>query len=188
VPDEDRSHLTELETAILAVIWRRGPCSAYSVQREFAESPTARWSSSTGSIYPALKRLARGDYLSIVEQPWGKSTKSVFSLSEAGRKALANWVVRLEETGGPSYDPIRTRLYFLDILAGPDERLAFIAAATERTRDELERMENLAGRLQQQGPLVEYLAVIGAVLELKARIDWLMEAGIVLSSDAGSAS
>jgi len=54
------ARLTPLEQALLGVVGL-GRKSAYDIRRLFTDTPMTQFSSSPGSIYPALKRLeARG--------------------------------------------------------------------------------------------------------------------------------
>lgn len=168
------TQLTELETAIIGVVWRRGPCSAYAVQTEFAASPTIRWSSSAGSIYPALKRLEQRSLVTAEQHRWGKSTKKLFAVSATGRAELTDWILNIDGVAGPSYDAIRTRFFFLDALPTADERLRVVARAAEETAEEITRMKRVYCEAQN-GPAAEFLAVRGGLMELETRLQWLQQ-------------
>ena len=49
--------LSELEGAVLGLIWRQGPLTAHAVRSVFAGSPTPYFSGSEGSIYAVVRRL-----------------------------------------------------------------------------------------------------------------------------------
>ena len=51
--------LTELEGAVLSVLARRQPLSAYGIRKEFEAAVTRSWSASAGSVYPLVKRLTK---------------------------------------------------------------------------------------------------------------------------------
>ena len=55
--ENDRKNLTELEACVLALVAKEGPCTAYSIRKQFEESLTSTWHASTGSIYPLIRRM-----------------------------------------------------------------------------------------------------------------------------------
>lgn len=167
---------TELEAAVLGLVDRHGPCTAYAVRREFLDSPTTYWSGSAGAIYPLVSRLEERGLLTARHVPWGRSTKKEVSLTRAGRRALRRWLVPPLPTWAASHtvDPVRTRLHHLDAL-DPEDRLAFVDDAEAKVRLHL---ADVRGRLQCSNgddPLFERLALRGVVLELEARSRWLGE-------------
>ncbi|MCS6625417.1 PadR family transcriptional regulator [Roseibacterium beibuensis] len=166
--------LTELESCVLGVVWRRGPCSAYVVRLEFAHSHSAQWSASAGSIYPAVKRLQGLGLLDSTPRPWGRRGRTELTLTSAGLGALRAWIQRMDSwTADPTSDPVRTRLFFLDALELDEERRAAIRKAEENTRSKLESLRRHVEDLKHASAGVEYLAALGGVFELEARSRWL---------------
>ena len=165
--------MTELENAVLGVVWRRGPCSAYSVKREFETSPSGSWSASAGSIYPLVKKLTAAGLLRAQEQPWGTRRKTVVALTRAGKNALAHWVAAVPNSlGQPPPDPIRTRAFFLDVLT-PVDRLRFLDEAEEATSSAIEQLRSGMAALPDTESKFEFLGASGAVFQLKARLRWI---------------
>src|SRR5262245_30684654 len=99
--------LTDLEACVLGVVWRDGPCTAYAVRRELADSTAPRWSASAGSIYPVLQRLEAVGLVAATTRSWGARGKREFAATAAGQEQLRAWVPAkgASEFGGPSYDP-----------------------------------------------------------------------------------
>ena len=165
--------LTELDNCILGVIWREGPMSAYGVRAHFARSSTTTWSSSTGTVYPAIRRL-RDNGLLDAASPSGPRKSELLSLTAKGRDALKRWLKDVAvELGASTADPIRTRVHFLSALGAADRKraLADYRAATSAAIDELEKE---AGRpATSRVERSERLGTLGALAELRARLDWL---------------
>lgn len=165
--------LTELECCILGVIWREGPMSAYGVRAHFAASTTVSWSSSTGTVYPAIRRLRDAEYVDAAS-PTGPRKRELLSLTGKGREALEHWLTRVtDDLGASTADPIRTRVHFLAALDPQARRqvLAGYRAATRAAIDELERhAEQPATTAVERS---EWLGTLGALAELRARLDWL---------------
>ena len=167
--------LTELESCILGVVWREGPMSAYGVRSHFAASPTVTWSSSTGTVYPAIGRL-RNSGLLIAAAPTGPRKRELLSITNEGRRSLRRWLTAVPpELGASTSDPIRTRVHFLAALP-PRQRqqsLTRFRAVTVAAINELER--EAASPAVTRVEKSEMLGTLGSLAELRARLNWLDE-------------
>ncbi len=166
--------MTELDFTILAIIARDGPLSAYDVRKVFARSLTSTWSSSTGSIYPSIRRLEKARQVAS-SSPKGARARKTLRVTAGGRAALDRWLEAITpEAAGPTPNPVRTRMYFLGILSSA-KRSAIIRSAIESTRaaaTEAERRR--ASRVSdEREDVVQYLASEGVLYELRARLAWL---------------
>ena len=171
----DRRHrMTELDYTILAIIARNGPLSAYDVRKVFARSLTSTWSSSTGSIYPSIRRLEDARYVAS-SSPKGARARKTIRVTSAGRAAVEDWLEAITpEIAGPTPHPVRTRMYFLGIL-GPRKRTAIIRKAIASTRSATSAAEQ---RRTERGnanrnDVVQHLASEGVLHELSGRLRWL---------------
>lgn len=164
--------LTELDNCILGVIWRGGPMSAYDVRNHFAASTTRAWSSSTGTVYPSIKRLIAAGFLTASERS-GPRKRQLLSLTDAGSKALRHWLECISaEVGSPTADPLRTRVHFLGALPENDRRKAFEQYRSV-TAEKIEELERIAARPARSAvEKSERLGTLGALMELKARLAW----------------
>jgi DNA-binding PadR family transcriptional regulator len=180
-------HLTELENAVLGVVWLRGPCSAYLIKREFDTAPSVSWSASAGSIYPLVRKLAASGLLVMTKAPWGKGTKTLVELSGTGRQALVDWTASVPEWAGlVAPDPIRTRVFFLNVLSTIDDHLRFVEDSEQVTRTAIANLESELRELPAQASVFERLANEGALFQLKARLRWLRRLRGVLQGEPGS--
>jgi DNA-binding PadR family transcriptional regulator len=165
--------LTELDNCILGVIWRGGPMSAYGVRAHFAASETVSWSSSTGTVYPAIRRLREAGYLDAAA-PAGPRKSELLTLTELGRRALDEWLTDVQpELGSSTADPIRTRVHFLTRLKRSARRqvLEEYRAATRAAIAQVKA--TLARPASSAVARSERLGSFGALAELEARLDWL---------------
>lgn len=166
--------MTELDLTILAIIARDGPLSAYDVRQVFAHSLTSTWSSSTGSIYPSIRRLKEAGHLAS-SPPKGARARRTLRITVSGRAALDSWLEEITpEIAGPTPSPVRTRMYFLGVLPSA-KRSTIIQRAIESTRGaiadaETRRAERLAAG---RGDAVQHVASEGVLFELRAQLDWL---------------
>jgi DNA-binding PadR family transcriptional regulator len=165
--------LTELDNCILGVIWREGPMSAYGVRSHFARSTTVTWSSSTGTVYPAIKRLLAAGLLTAGE-PTGPRNSQLLALTASGMRALESWLSEVTAAlGSSTADPIRTRVHFLAALADGrrDRVLADYRAVTDGALRRLEAEAQRPARTKAEKS--ERLGALGALMELRARREWL---------------
>jgi DNA-binding PadR family transcriptional regulator len=169
--------LTDLEHAVLGVVWRDGPCTPYAIRRHFLASPSPSWSGSAGAIYPAVRRLEQQNFLSSSRTKGDRRGARCYTLTAAGRAALRAWLIPPLPPAAMAAqpDPIRTRLFFLNVLASTERRRFF--SEVERglvERLALERASWEAARREDDA--IETLAARGALLQTRARLAWLREA------------
>lgn len=148
---------------VLGVVWKKGPCTAYAVMREFVGSQTSAYRSGAGSIYPLIKRLEAADFLS--------KDKDKLIVTEEGREVLACWV-QMESSNqdvSSNLDPLRSRVYFLELLPLSGQ-LDFIAKAVKELKALKTEAEAQVAAYQSAGQQMSALAMKGAVLETEARI------------------
>lgn len=165
--------MTELDFTILAIIGRDGPLSAYDVRKVFAQSLTPTWSSSTGSVYPSMARLEDAGLVT-ASTPKGARSRKALSITAAGRAAIESWLTTITpEIASATPDPIRTRMFFLTLVA-PRRRSGLITSAIESTKAAIQEAERLRlARPLSSGVDLSLLASEGALFELRARLQWL---------------
>lgn len=171
--ENDRKNLTELEACVLALVAKEGPCTAYSIRKQFEESLTSTWHASTGSIYPLIRRMTERGFLARQDvESDGRGAKEI-EATPAGRKAAQAWLKEVPDwVGEPAADPIRTRLIFISVLA-PGDRVAVIKRMIAATQVSLSRVEVNRAQLSAEGRAVDALSVAGAGHMLQARLNWL---------------
>jgi DNA-binding PadR family transcriptional regulator len=157
--------------------------SAYGVRAHFAGSRTVSWSSSTGTVYPAIRRLRQAGYLEAAA-PAGPRKSELLSLTRKGRTALDSWLTQLQpDLGSSTADPIRTRVHFLSALDAPARREA-LASYRAATRAAIAAVEKaLAVRSADPVQRSERLGSLGALAQLKARLEFLDMAEAELLAD-----
>lgn len=79
---------TLLGYALLGLI-HESPRSGYALRKVFETTPIGNYSSSPGSIYPALEKLRKANLIEAREPGRGKG---LFHLTGAGSKAFMNWL------------------------------------------------------------------------------------------------
>lgn len=163
---------TELECCVLGIVWERGPVTAHAIRTELLASRSSFWSGSAGAIYPLVARLEKRGLLRTEARPWGDRVKRELTLTPAGLAALRAWLAPLPGwAGAVTFDPIRTRLFFLGALPA-ESWSAFLDDAEAKVRAEKAALQAELAKLSGR---FERLAAGGALRELEARLGWLGE-------------
>lgn len=166
--------LTDLEAAVLGVVWSDGPCTAYAVRKQFQRSLSSHWSASTGSIYPLLRRLTERRLVTGKTRLRGRRSAQEFTITTAGRMALRTWVgppVNRAAADG-TFDPLRTRTHFLGLLDQGELGEWLDTAAAELKRLEKATLDRVR-ELESSDDRFALLATHNALGEVRARRAWL---------------
>lgn len=164
--------MTELDHCVLGVVWREGPLTAYAVRGRFAVSVNTAWSSSTGSIYPAIRRLTSSGLVRGGSPSDGRKTQ-LLSVTPKGLATLHGWLQSVTPgLTGLVADPVRTRVQFLAALSR-EAVLGFLDAAEEDCRSAMKQLEAREREYAKSRTREEHWGMIGAVYELRGRWQWL---------------
>lgn len=172
---------TELEHIIMGVVFLKQPCTPYAVRAVFRGSLSARWTSSAGSIYPAMERLHRQGLLTTRARRGDGRNARLYRLSAKGNRALQTWLAPPLPDASELIpnDPLRVRLRFLGALPKPKARATIREARSKlkALRDETKRQAQLSHR---SGNLFQALTHRAAELTIDAQLQWLAEASAAL--------
>jgi DNA-binding PadR family transcriptional regulator len=175
-----RTRLTELEECTVGLVWRDGPMTAYEIARTFATSLSSYWSGSAGAIYPMVKGLQRRGLIK------GKRSgrRMLFEVTPGGLRAIRDWLRPpfAPSVGGPTFDPVRTRLFFLGALPRSQWK-SVIDGAVDVVSGELARANEKRKSDLSSGNVSEALGALGVVYELRARLQWLRKVRTLLRDE-----
>jgi DNA-binding PadR family transcriptional regulator len=85
--------LTHTAYVVLGML-RHEPRSGYEIKTVVDKSTRFFWAASYGQIYPELKRLAEAGLIDGRDEASGGRKRTVYTLTEAGRVELADWLAR----------------------------------------------------------------------------------------------
>jgi DNA-binding PadR family transcriptional regulator len=168
---------SELECFVLGLVWRHGPCTPYTIRRHLQESPSTQWSGSAGAIYPLVRRLEAQRLLRSRTAETGQRPARLYSITPRGLATLRAWI------GPPlprdavtvTYDPLRSRIRFLDLLPAAQQR-AWLSAARSALEEVLARVRQWEElHADDDEPLGSILTRSGE-LDVEYRSCWLREA------------
>lgn len=168
--------VTELEAAVLGVVWRDGPCTPYAIRQHFRESRAPRWSGSAGAIYPLVQRLERRGLLRSKHSVRGKRGQRDYRITPRGIADLREWIKA--PPGGTNaalvHDPLRTKVFFLEALPREEARSLVSDSIGALRQEAVQAKEDCRKSANDKCPF-SHLAARNAFLLTRVRIRWLNE-------------
>lgn len=169
--------MTPLDCAILGVLQER-PRTGYAVRKAFSETAMGNYSSSPGSIYPALARLTKQGLIeSVSEATRSTRPKPFFQLTKKGKTKFNAWlssgITRHDVTHGMHI--LLLKFAFMD--ARPvAETIEFLQALESEVRSYVSELE--AYRTSQTDIMraVPLLAIDNGIAGYKAQALWAANA------------
>ena len=159
--------ITPLGYALLGLIKQKSG-TGYALRKVFETTPMGNYSSSPGSIYPALAALGR---MGLVETRGEGRGKGLFHLTKAGQTAFDAWLA--EPVSGKDLSTAMLRFAFLQDHPDKSLTLAFLdsfeAAAAGEVRALIDFLNSDFGRTL---PLQSQLAVEQGRRQFEASAQW----------------
>jgi len=165
-----------LENALMGLL-DQAPSSGYDLRMAFSSTPLRQFSSSPGSIYPALRRLADRGWID-ADQPGGSRGRQAFRLNEQGRKAFITWLkgpVTQEDVIWGT-DLLLLRFAFMGQALPPSDVQAFLDDLLRELGIHLASLEGFHGEHGKSMPLTGSLAFQHGVEQVRALQVWAREA------------
>ena len=171
--------MTPLSYALLGLI-RMEPRSGYALRKVFETTPLGNYSSSPGSIYPALKTLEK---VGMIDSRPSTARKTQFHITPAGSQVLDSW---LAQPVAPGENTDVSLLRFALLQAHPDRSLTlnFLRSFALAARNHIVGLKAfMAGNLHQSMPLQSRLAVQYGLRATETAAEWAADAYKQLSEE-----
>jgi PadR family transcriptional regulator, regulatory protein AphA len=139
------SKLDDSAFAVLGLIALRGPSTAYDVKRALSRITSEYWPVPHVTPYRATAALERAGLLT-AEQERGGRRRRVYSLTDAGRGALREWLSEPSSETMTIRDPGQLRLLFAE-LGDPAVLAEFARVQMSVYESRLAKLEETAERL-----------------------------------------
>lgn len=154
-------------TALLGLL-QRGPRHGYELKREHDEGFPLAKPLAYGQVYSTLARLERDGYVEVTEQESaGGPERTVYGLTAAGRRHIADWV-RQPEPPAPHVANALFAKLVVALLGGADGTSYLDAQRAAH----LARMRELT-KARREGDPAQALAADFALFHLEADLRWL---------------
>src|SRR5438067_5898677 len=161
------SELTATGRVILGMIGF-GRQTGYDIKQVVDKSTRHFWAASYGQIYPELRRLEEQGLVGGRPEPSGARARTVYELTEAGERALADWLGSDAPLVYELRDEGMLKLFFSDLASETRiENVRAMREMYERKRAQLTALQGKAGGMRR-GP--------GLTLEIGLGVsEWLIQ-------------
>lgn len=162
---------TVLDFAILGLL-KKENLSGYQIRKVFEETAMGNYSSSPGSIYPALKRMQQLHYIGQILNE--SSGKMQFAITPRGMEVLKDWILKpltLVDVQ-KRLDELLLRFAFMDDLVNINQVLVFLNSFIEFIELHLAELTAYVKQTEKQTPYYGQLAVDHGIQSLKATLSW----------------
>ena len=155
------------------------PMSGYDLGLTIRASVGHFWNESYGQIYPNLKKLATGGFVSCkTERQNGKPDRRIYSITEKGRERLTEWLAVPPQPEIPRNEML-LKLFFgeqipTEILIGYVESMAKQRRALLELLERAEREEIDKNQRYPGAPYWRMAAHYGQ-MEMRAHLHWAKE-------------
>ncbi|HVN29797.1 MAG TPA: PadR family transcriptional regulator [Candidatus Binataceae bacterium] len=142
-----------------------GEMTGYDLKRRFQDSVGFFYRVSDGSLYPALKKLARDKLVTMRTESRGKRARNVYAITARGRELFLKM---LAEPSPPLFihDEAQVKIYFGH--HNPDAAMAHLRRMREFDRFRSDELADLIAYMKVQGasPFHKVLVEIGRQLSI----------------------
>jgi PadR family transcriptional regulator, regulatory protein AphA len=154
----DMSSLSPTARVILGLLaWESR--TGYEIKQVTDRSTRFFWGASYGQIYPELRRLEEAGLVASREEPRGRVPRRVYSLTEAGRRAVDAWLAE-SDMSYEVRDEGLLKLFFGDLMSD-EQRLDLVrrrrawyeesAAMFRRIGEDLGELDESSGTVLRYG-------------------------------------
>ena len=162
------------------------PMSGYDIKKQIDGTIRYFWKGSFGSIYPAVAALEKDGFIEKTESDTGRQERVVYSITEAGRESLLEWLKTSTVKNEMKYETL-LKLFFGGI-AEKEVSIHTIEEFEHQVKLDLEQMRlfqrNLSRVLDEPGHIYYYLTVLFGIEMYEGYLRWcetakktLLEAG-----------
>jgi DNA-binding PadR family transcriptional regulator len=155
------------------------PMSGYDLGQSIRTSVGFFWTESYGQIYPNLKRLAAGGFVSSkLERQKGKPDRHIYSITKKGRERLTAWMA-VKPQPEIARNELLLKLFF-GLQVAPETLIGFVEEMAQRERSYALKFKQIEKQLlaqEEQYPDLPYWIMTARFgqLELDAHLRWAEE-------------
>lgn len=166
---------TLLDYAILGLIQDSGR-SGYNIRKVFETTALGTYSSSPGSIYPALNRLQRNGY--VVKKTVEKSKKARFHITETGLEILKTWLLKPVEREdiAKHREELLLRFAFMESLLTGEQKITFLKDFQSHLRAYLRELRAYHEAEATSLPLHGKLSFEHGIASCQTTLNWCTKA------------
>ena len=166
---------TLLDYAILGLIQDQ-PLSGYAIRKLFEETALGNYSSSPGTIYPALKRLQK--FKLVKKNAQSKVTKTCFKITTKGILILQKWFLKPVEKieVEKKTSELLLRFGFMEVLVDKKQKIIFLTSFRDLLNIYIKELQAFYNKESDKMPLHGRLAFQYGIDSNKTTLKWCKKA------------
>jgi DNA-binding PadR family transcriptional regulator len=148
------------------------PLTGYRIRKMFEETALGNYSSSPGTIYPALSRLEKNELVQKIAE--NNNSKAYIQITEAGILHLKNWFLKqiVIEDVSKRTDELLLRFGFMESLIDKENRINFLKNFIDILKIYIVELENYKALEGKNMPLHGKLAFQHGIDSYKTTLKW----------------
>lgn len=164
--------ITLVDYSILGILVN-GALSGYQVRMIFEKTAMGNFSSSPGSIYPALARLQKQGLVTRKKSP--ETQAELFTISTAGKRALKTWVLQPVTRDDVAWglELLLLRVAFLDSVNDKPKAKEFLISFSEAIEKYLVELEKQFETEGSHMPMSGRLAFEHGLESYRSTLKWV---------------
>ena len=176
--------LSPLAGALLGLLAEE-PRSGYALRKLFQSTPMRHFSDSPGSIYPALRRLARAHLIEgTIENARSLKPRQVFHVTPRGAAALRDWLTEPLTRNRVAYDHDHVlRFVFMPRVIGLPATMQFLEHFERALDAYIAELKAFARAAAAQMPLAGRLGLQSGTASFEAQRRWARTARLALARE-----
>ncbi len=169
------TRITTLDYAIMGLL-QQGAKTGYVIRQVFEQTALGSYSSSPGTIYPALKKLERTGH--VQKKALKEGEKEQFVLQAKGLEALSDWLKKglSQEVIDKRMNEVLLKFAFMEDLLSKEERLHFLKELSRYLQESLDQLQLFHQTQGQHLALHGRLALENGIAGQKAHLRWAKHA------------
>ena len=167
--------LTLIDYAILGLLQEK-PLSGYAIRKLFEQTGLANYSSSPGTIYPALKRLEK--FKLVKKSTEEKSGKIRFEITRGGTQILKGWFLKPIEKNDvmKNTNELLLRFAFMEELVDKKQAITFLTSFRESLKSYIKELQSFYDNETDTMPLHGRVAFQHGIDSRKTTLRWCNKA------------
>ena len=163
-----------LKYAVLGML-TQGPRYGYELKKRFEDALGNAWSLSYGQLYPTLHSLSASGWVTRKTEKGKKAAdKTIYAISEKGRKKLEEWLLRPVTSSYRLKDDLTLRLLFFGRLPR-DSVVEYLTAHLKRTLLQRESFQRTLDAFTDEADYFLAAIIRKGTVHLEAEVRWLQE-------------
>lgn len=167
--------ITHIDYSILGLL-RQNSMSGYAIRMIFEKTALGNFSSSPGTIYPALKKL---EGLQLIEKKKYAPTEkqAPYTITTKGINSLNEWLMQLvtKEEVAKNLNIILLRFAFMDVSANREIKKKFLESFKEAVSSYSKELEEYHSKESMNMPLSGRLVFEHGIESYKATYRWIQK-------------